>query len=278
MSLVATREVLAAGAAVELEVLVDLRLLLRDRRLVERELHPVVAVRDDLAHQRGVVGGDVVADELRHVREAHDPVVELDPLVHLAELDVADDVVERPGRAASAAPRGLTRWSAWRRSRAGRGRRTATRSTSVCRVSPYVAMAAIRTVPCSSVTRRAARATTVAPAERAWAMHWSTSGTSRAMSTTPSPCRRWWSSERAVGVDRAVDDEPDRAGAQHEGLVVAVAVLRAGVGLELHAPAPTGSSARSGSRCRPRSTIASHRGHREHVAAPRRTPRGRPAA
>ena len=88
------REVLGAGAAVELEVLVDLALLLGDRRLVERELHPVVAVGDDLGHQRRVVGGDVVADELGHVHEAHDLVVEGDPLVHLAELDVADDVVE----------------------------------------------------------------------------------------------------------------------------------------------------------------------------------------
>jgi hypothetical protein len=55
----------------------------------------VVAVRDDLAHQRRVVGRDVVADELGHVGEAHDPVVEVDPLVHGAELDVAHDVVER---------------------------------------------------------------------------------------------------------------------------------------------------------------------------------------
>ena len=43
-----------------------------------------------------------------------------------------------------------------RRSRAGRGRRTCRRrrrgATRVCRVSPYVAMAAMRTVPCSSVT------------------------------------------------------------------------------------------------------------------------------
>ena len=103
------RDVLAAGAVVELEVLVDLRLLLRDRRLVERELHPVVAARDDLRHQRGVVGGDVVADELRHVREAHDLVVELHPLVHPAELDVADAVVdglEEPLRVALA-PRHL---------------------------------------------------------------------------------------------------------------------------------------------------------------------------
>src|SRR6478672_1540859 len=87
-------EVLGAGAAVELEVLVDLALPLRDGRLVERELHAVVAVGDDLAHERRVVGGDVVTDELGHVHEAHDLVVEGDPLVHVAELDVADDVVE----------------------------------------------------------------------------------------------------------------------------------------------------------------------------------------
>ena len=54
----------------------------------------MVAVRDHLAHQRGVVGGDVIADELRHVHEAHDPVVEADPLVHLAQFDIADDVVQ----------------------------------------------------------------------------------------------------------------------------------------------------------------------------------------
>src|SRR6478609_8648156 len=88
-------EVLGAGPAVELEVLVDLALLLGDRRLVERELHAVVAVGDDLAHEGRVVGGDVVTDELGHVHEAHDAVVETDPLVHVAELDVADDVVER---------------------------------------------------------------------------------------------------------------------------------------------------------------------------------------
>ena len=73
------RQVLHAGAAVELQVLVDLRLALADGGLVQRELHPVVAARDHLAHQRRVLGGDVVADELGHVGEAHDPVVEAPP-------------------------------------------------------------------------------------------------------------------------------------------------------------------------------------------------------
>ena len=112
------RQVLHAGAAVELQVLVDLRLLLADGGLVERELHPVVAARHHLAHQRRVLGGDVVADELGHVGEAHDPVVEVDPLVHRAELDVADHVVERDER------RRVRRGRRCRapRTRAGRGR------------------------------------------------------------------------------------------------------------------------------------------------------------
>ena len=103
MSLVASAMCWTPGAAVELQVLVDLRLLLGDRRLVDRELHLPRAVGDDLRHQRGVLGGDVVAHELLHVREAHDLVVEADPLVHPAELDVADAVVDRPGRCAGRA-------------------------------------------------------------------------------------------------------------------------------------------------------------------------------
>jgi len=42
--------------------------------------------------------------------------------------------------------------------------------------------------------------------------------------------------QAAVRVDRAVDDELDRARAEHERLVVAVAVLGARVGDEVHAP------------------------------------------
>src|SRR4051795_1531277 len=70
------RDVLEAGPAAELEVLVDLRLPLAQRRLVQRKLDAVVAVGDNLRHQGRVVSRDVVADELGHVHEAHDPVVE----------------------------------------------------------------------------------------------------------------------------------------------------------------------------------------------------------
>ena len=88
------RDVLYPGAAVELQVLVDLRLPLARRGLVDRELDLARAVRDHLAHQRRVLGGDVVADELLHVGEAHDAVVVADPLVHVAEFHVAHAVVD----------------------------------------------------------------------------------------------------------------------------------------------------------------------------------------
>ena len=89
------REVLGAGAAVELEELVDLRLALALGGLVDRELHAAVAVGDDLRHQRGVLGRDRLIGEVQHLRHPEHVLVELDPRVHVAELDVADDVVER---------------------------------------------------------------------------------------------------------------------------------------------------------------------------------------
>ena len=85
----------APGPVVELEVLVDLALALALGRLVDRELDLALAVRHHLRHQRGVLGRDVVVAEVDHLGHPEDALVELDPLVHLAELDVADDVVER---------------------------------------------------------------------------------------------------------------------------------------------------------------------------------------
>ena len=89
------RDVLRAGAVVELEVLVDLRLALALGGLVDRELDPAVAGRDDLGHQRRVLGRDRLVGEVDHLRHPEDVLVELDPRLHRAELDVADDVVDR---------------------------------------------------------------------------------------------------------------------------------------------------------------------------------------
>ena len=153
----------------------------------------------------------------------------------LAELDVADDVVEGLEEPLGLALALDARRRPRRRSRAGRGRRSGERSTSVCRVSPYVAIAAIRTVPCSSVMSSGSRTTRGAGAA-GLGDALSTSGTSSAMSTTPSPCLRWWSTSGLSGSTAPLMTnriEPERS---TKRLVVAVAVLGAGVGLELHAP------------------------------------------
>ena len=89
------RDVLHARAAVELEELLDLRPPPALGRLVDRELDPAAAVRDDLRHQRRVLGADVLVVEAGEQREAQDLAVEVDPLVHLPFLDVGDDVVDR---------------------------------------------------------------------------------------------------------------------------------------------------------------------------------------
>ena len=127
------RDVLDAGAAVELEVLLDLALALALGRLVDRELDLPLAVRHHLRHERGVLRRDVLVGEVRELREAEDALVEPDPLVHAAELDVADDVVDgdRGRPRAPAAPFGETESS-----RAGTAPAYSERLTNVWMLSP----------------------------------------------------------------------------------------------------------------------------------------------
>ena len=185
MSSVVSARCCTPGAAVELQVLVDLRLLLAHRRLVERELHLPRAVGDDLRHQRRVLGRDVVADELLHVREAEHPVVEADPLVHPAELDVADAVVDRRERRR---PGGDDRVAADEARQEDAG--VVVRCTNVCRVWPNVAMAAVTTLPCSSSLTAGVASEPGRAADIACSYAVSASGTVIARSTTPSPCSR----------------------------------------------------------------------------------------
>ena len=194
----------------------------------------MVAVGDDLAHQRGVVGGDVVADELGHVGEAHDPVVEAHPLVHVAELDVADDVVEgleQPLRLALAA---------LQRARPGdpAGQVGAVVAAAVDQGVHGLAVRrdrgdAHRAVLVGDVLGLAdhGRAGAAGLGDAAVDVGHLERDVDDAVAVAAVVV-----GQRAVGVDGAVEHEADRAGAQHEALVVAVAGLGAGVGLELHAP------------------------------------------
>src|SRR6185437_6999604 len=77
------------------EIFVDLRLLLADGWLVDRELDLAMAALHHLRHQRRIFRADRLIGEVDHLFEAEDILVELDPVVHLAQLDIAYDVVNR---------------------------------------------------------------------------------------------------------------------------------------------------------------------------------------
>ena len=88
----AQRDVLHARAAVRVEVLLDLAALQPGGRLVQRHRH-AGAVRDHRRAEGAVLGGDLVLVEVAQLGEA-ERLVERHPLVELADLDVADDVVD----------------------------------------------------------------------------------------------------------------------------------------------------------------------------------------
>src|SRR3954454_5117304 len=87
-------DVLGAGLAVVADDLLDLALLLARRRLVDRELDPAVAVGHYLGHQGAVLGMDDLVVVVDQLAEAERVAVEVDELVHVAQPDVADAVVD----------------------------------------------------------------------------------------------------------------------------------------------------------------------------------------
>src|SRR5579871_2094649 len=88
-------DVLHARRAVIVQIFFDLRLLAANRRLIDWELDLAVAALHHLRHQRGIFGADGLVGEVNHLGEAHHIFVELDPLVHLAKLDVANHMIYR---------------------------------------------------------------------------------------------------------------------------------------------------------------------------------------
>ena len=218
---------------VEVQELIDLAFSLADRRLVQGELDPVIAAGDHLAHQGGVVRGDVVTDELGHVGEAHHPVVEPDPGVHLTQLDVADHVIERleePPRPAG--PRGV------------RGRSCDVGGS----VHPVIPRPIHQRVPGVAVggergrTERAGGIGLVVRLDQDRRTHPAgvphapvDVGHLQADVQHAVPVPAMVVVEFAVRVDPTEDHEPAGAAGQHEPLVVPVSGLRSGVGDQLHA-------------------------------------------
>src|SRR5206468_2009069 len=62
---------------------------------VDGEFHPPRAVLHHLRHERAVFSRDVLVVERNKLREAHYPGIILDPVVHLAELDIEHLVINR---------------------------------------------------------------------------------------------------------------------------------------------------------------------------------------
>ena len=88
------RDVLHARTVVVVEVFLNLRLAPAGGRLVDRELDAAGAVLHHLRHQRRILGRDLLVVEVHQLREPHRLGEELHPAVHLAQLDVADDVID----------------------------------------------------------------------------------------------------------------------------------------------------------------------------------------
>src|SRR5581483_11613204 len=84
---------LHARPAVELQVLLDLRLPPSMRWLVDGELDAPLPILHHLRHQGAVLRADVLVVEVDKLRKAHDALVEADPFLHLALFHVGDDVI-----------------------------------------------------------------------------------------------------------------------------------------------------------------------------------------
>src|SRR5262249_41192134 len=106
-------KMLYARPAIELEILVDLRLLFALRRLVDRELDPLIAVRHHLRHERRVLGRDILVVERDEILEAHHALVERDPHVHFSQFDVADTMVDMEQTGGVRLEARLARLKAW---------------------------------------------------------------------------------------------------------------------------------------------------------------------
>lgn len=83
----------AWGVAVPVEVFLDLALASAGRGFVDGDFDEALAGAHDFGHEGGVFGGDVLVVEVLEHFEFHDVFIELHPVVHFAEFDVANEVV-----------------------------------------------------------------------------------------------------------------------------------------------------------------------------------------
>ena len=90
---------LHACTAVEIEVFVDLTFAASRRGLIDWEFDAPTPALHHLGHECGIFCRDVLVVERHELLKAEHFAIELDPLVHFAEFDVANDVIDsqQPG-------------------------------------------------------------------------------------------------------------------------------------------------------------------------------------
>src|SRR5260370_41651287 len=91
-------------APIEVQVFFDLRFTPSLGSLVDSEFDTPAAILHHLGHQRGILGTDCAVVQVNELREAQNTLVECHPLVHLAQLDIAYNMIDgsqadRPGPA-----------------------------------------------------------------------------------------------------------------------------------------------------------------------------------
>src|SRR5215470_718321 len=84
---------LDTGATIEVQVFLDLRFTPSLGRLVDREFDTPAAILHYLGHQRGILGTDCAVIKVNELRKAQHTFVECDPLVHLAQFDIAYNMI-----------------------------------------------------------------------------------------------------------------------------------------------------------------------------------------
>src|SRR3989344_1511905 len=89
------RDVLYARAAVEFQIFLDLRFAFAKGGLVDREFHLAGAIPHHFAHERCIFRRDLAISEVNQIRESHDAGIIFRSYIHLAERDIADDMVDR---------------------------------------------------------------------------------------------------------------------------------------------------------------------------------------
>ncbi len=88
-------DVLRAGRKIIIKIFFDLTLAASLSRFVDGKLDAPVAVLHHLGHERRIFSGNVLVVEVHELTEAQHLMIKINPVIHLAKLHIANDMVNR---------------------------------------------------------------------------------------------------------------------------------------------------------------------------------------